>query len=52
MDELAFWHGETKMAYFSDNIFHIAQGEVTSSMKMGNHTWRVMTGGSLGLISG
>jgi len=52
MDELAFWHGETKMAYFSDNVFHIAQGEVTSSMKMGNHTWRVMTGGALGLISG
>lgn len=52
MDELAFWHGETKMAYFSDNVFHIAQGEVTQSMKMGNHTWRVMTGGALGLISG
>ena len=52
MDELAFWHGTTKMAYFSDNVFHIAQGEVTQSMKMGNHTWRVMTGGALGLISG
>jgi len=52
MDELAFWHGETKIAYFSDNIFHIAQGEVTASMKMGNHTWRVLAGGAMALIAG
>lgn len=52
MDELAFWHGETKMAWFTDNIFHIAQGEVTKSMKMGNHTWQVLSDGSMGLIAG
>ena len=52
MDELAFWHGTTKIAYFSDNVFHIAKGEITESMKMGNHTWMVLTGGALGLISG
>lgn len=52
MDELAFWHGETKMAYFSDNVFHIANGEVTESMKMGNHNWRILQDGSMGLISG
>jgi len=52
MDELAFWHGTTKMAYFTDNVFHISQGEVTKSMKMGNHTWQIMTDGSMGLIGG
>lgn len=52
MDELAFWHGTTKIAYFSDNVFHIANGEITNSMKMGNHTWMILTDGSMGLISG
>lgn len=52
MDELAFWQGETKLAWITDNIFHFAQGEVTKSMKMGNHTWLVLADGSMGLISG
>ena len=52
MDELAFWQGETKLAYFSDHVFHIANGEVTDSMKMGNHTWKILSDGSMGLISG
>lgn len=52
MDELAFWQGETKLAYISDNVFHIANGEVTDSMKMGNHTWKILSDGSMGLISG
>lgn len=52
MDELAFWQGETKLAWITDNVFHFAQGEVTKSMKMGNHTWTVLADGSMGLISG
>ena len=52
MQELAFWQGETKLAYFSDNVFHISRGEVTDSMTMGNHTWKVMSDGSMGLIAG
>ena len=52
MDELAFWHGTTKIAYFSDNVFHIENGEVTKSMKMGMHSWMVLGDGALGLISG
>lgn len=52
MQELAFWQGETKIAYFSDHVFHISRGEVTDSMTMGNHTWKVMSDGSMGLIAG
>ena len=52
MDELAFWQGETKLAYFSDSVFHIAMGEVSDYMKMGNHTWKILADGSMGLISG
>jgi len=52
MDELAFWQGETKLAWITDNVFHFAQGEVTKSMKMGNHTWTILSDGSMGLISG
>ena len=52
MDELAFWHGEIKMAWFTDNVMHIAHGEVTDSMKMGNHTWKILSNGAMGLIGG
>lgn len=52
MDELAFWQGETKLAWISDSVFHFSQGEVTKSMKMGNHTWTILSDGSMGLISG
>ncbi|MCR5566205.1 MAG: hypothetical protein K6F61_05085 [Clostridiales bacterium] len=50
MDRLSFWQGATELAYFANNIFHIAQGEVTQSMKMGNHTWKILPDGSIGLI--
>jgi len=52
VDELAFWQGETKVGYFSDRVFHIANGEITESLTMGNHNWKIMTGGAMGLISG
>ena len=51
MDRLSFWHGTTEIAYFADNIFHIAQGEVTHSMAMGNYLWKIMPDGSLALMN-
>ena len=50
MDELAFWHGEIKMAWFTDNVMHIAHGEVTDSMRMGAYLWKVFANGSMGLM--
>lgn len=50
MDRLSFWHGTTEIAYFADEVFHIAQGEVTDSMKMGNYMWYIMPDGSMCLI--
>ena len=52
MDELAFWHGETKIAWFSDSIYHIESGEIRNTLKMGKHTWKILADGSMGLISG
>ena len=52
MDKLSFWQGETELAYFTENVFHIANGEISKTMKMGNHIWKVLTDGSMGLISG
>lgn len=52
MDELAFFQGNVKMAWFTNNVLHINQAEVVNTMKMGNHTWKIFTDGSMGLISG
>ena len=52
MDRLTFWQGETELAYFSDNIFHVANGEIVKTLKIGIHTWMALTGGAMGLISG
>ena len=52
VDRLSFWQGTTELAYFSNQVFHIANGEVTKSMKMGNHSWEIMPDGSMGLVAG
>ena len=52
MDRLSFWQGDVELAYFSDNVFHIPNGEVGKTMKMGRHTWKVLADDSLALISG
>ncbi len=49
-DRLSFWINQTEAAYFSNNVFHIAQGEVTNSMRMGSYIWQVMAGGAMGLM--
>jgi len=52
MDELAFYEGSTKVAYMSNNMFHITNGEITRTLKMGNHTWTKLSDGSLALLAG
>ena len=51
-ERLSFWRNGIELAYFSDDVFHIAKGEITKELKMGNHTWKIMSDGSMGLISG
>jgi hypothetical protein len=50
--ELAFWHGENKIAWFSDNVFHIRRGEITDSLQIGNHTWMAFQSGAMALVKG
>ena len=52
MQELAFWHGDVKYAYFSDMVMHISKAEITNSMRMGLHTWIVLSNNDIGLLSG
>lgn len=49
-DRLSFWLNDTEVAYFSNNVFHIAHGEVTDSMRMGSYIWKVFSNGSMGLM--
>lgn len=51
-NKLTFYQNGIELAYFANNVFHIESGEVTSSMKMGNHYWKVFTDHSLALIAG
>lgn len=49
-DRLTFYIGETPVAWFGNSVFHISDGEVTSSMRMGSYLWKVMANGSMGLM--
>ena len=51
-DKLSFYLNETEVAYFSNNTFFIDAGEIVSSLKMGNHTWKRLSGGALALVAG
>ena len=51
MDRLSFWQGTVELAYFSNQVFHIAQGEVEQSLKLGNLKWMVLSDNSVGFIS-
>lgn len=51
-DRLSFWQGDIEVAYYSNNVFYIAHGEITKELKMGNHKWEIMADGSMALISG
>lgn len=49
-DRLSFYVNGTEAAYFSNNIFYIAEGAVTNRMRMGSYIWQVMAGGAMGLM--
>lgn len=52
-NQLAFYQGgNTPVAYFSDNRFHITNGEITDSLTIGNHYWKKLNDGGLALIAG
>ena len=48
-EKLSFWHGNTEVAYFSDNRMYIIEAEVLKRLKMGSYVWRVLSDGSMGL---
>lgn len=50
-NEMAFWQGDTKVAYFSSGKFYITNGEITNSLQIGDFIWKRMTDGSLALLS-
>lgn len=50
MDELAFWRGETKLAWFDSEKFYINNGEIRKTLKIGNFTWRAMADGGMTLV--
>lgn len=49
-NELAFWQGTVKLAYFSSGRFYITEGEITRLLQIGNFIWKAMTGGSVALL--
>ena len=49
-DRLTFYVNGSEAAYFSNQVFHIAKGEVTVSMRMGNYIWQIMSNGAMGLM--
>ena len=49
-DKLTFWVNGIAAAWFSNQIFHISDGEVTRSMKMGSYVWKIMDSGAMGLM--
>lgn len=52
MNKLAFWQGNTELAYFSSGRFYIANGEITGTLTIGNYTWKAMADQSMVLLRG
>ena len=50
-DRLSFWQGNVEVAYFSNNVFNIENGEIGKTLVMGNHIWQVLPDGSIALIA-
>lgn len=51
-DKLSFWLNGVEVAYFSNSVFHIANGEITDQMRMGGYIWKTMAGGAMALMKG
>ena len=49
-DRLTFYINEVPVAWFGNSVFHITDGEVTGSMRMGNFIWKILSNGALGLM--
>ena len=49
-DRITFYLNNVELGYYEGSMFHIANGEVSESMKMGNFVWKVFSDGSMGLI--
>ena len=52
MQELAFWKGDTKYAWFTNNVLHITKAEIINTLQIGLHTWTVLANDDIGLLSG
>ena len=50
MDELAFWQGNVKLAYFSSGKFYINNGQIVNSLQIGNYLWKVLNNGAIALM--
>lgn len=51
--QLSFYNGgDDPVAYFSSDTFYITNGNVTNSMKMGRHIWKVLSDNGLALVKG
>lgn len=50
MNKLAFWQGNTELAYFSSGRFYISNGEITGTLTIGNYTWKAMADQSMVLL--
>ena len=49
-DRITFYMNGTAVGWYEGNSFHISNGEVTKSMKMGNFAWKIFSDGSMGLV--
>lgn len=52
VDRLSFYQNGAEVAYFSNNVFHIANGEINNTLKIGNHTWKKLSDGAMALVAG
>lgn len=51
MNEMAFWQGTTKMAWFSSGKFYINNGQIENSLQIGNFMWKKIEGGAMALVA-
>lgn len=49
-DRITFYTNGVEVGYYEGSRFHIENGEVLQTMKMGNFVWRVFPDGSMGLV--
>ena len=51
-DRLSFWLNNAEVAYLSNNVLHIANGEISDTLRMGSYVWKTLAGGAMGLMKG